>query len=324
MVTGSRARIAYVLAVAALAAAAEHSEAAETTQRYRAVARTNGAVMLLDAAGKAIYRSSNGSAPIALSRLTTGTGSTWVWDKPPLDFAIWRRSFLFVNGTDRVYRFSPAGRFESALSIPVRATAIEASSSHVWVYSGLPSGDDRRFWRSDDGQQFTPDLLKFEPTDDPRAKTLQLQVTFAATASHLYFAHLVGPPLLHIRSGGRSSRWPLAYSRRRSRDKLVAFVPSVTELNAYSSPAAEIIPTDGGNVAVVRNREDPSSSSTQVWLRRRIDLYDARGNQRATAEFAETIRTVLRITQHDVVALLMNGTVAEVRWGRPQPGQIIE
>ena len=311
----------------AFAAASPHSRGDQPHVTYfRAVARTPTQTFLLDEQGESVYAHRGGSTVNEVAKFRTSDGKAWSWGKMPMSFASWHGDFLVVNGTNVLERFAADGRHSKRVSLPVTATGIVSTAKAVWLYSGLPSFQGARFWRSTDGEAFSPLNVPLTAHGDVRSRLLQLQIVFASDADGtLYFARSIGEPVVHKRlADGKDQRVTVAYTRSRERSRATGYVNGKNDLTTYSLPVADLFIDARGRLVVTRNREDGPGDDgrSQAWLRRRVDLYDPRGRHTATATFPVTIRTVLRIEDAVVIAATNDGRIIRARLGAPEPGGI--
>lgn len=315
-----------VLAVAFATAGQPALAAGSQGTYFRAVGRSQTRAFLLNEQGDSVYSHERAASLTRLARLRTAAGQPWTWATMPLGLASFRGDFLVVNGTNVLERFSGDGLHKKRVTLPVRATAITSTAESVWLYSALPSVQGARFWRATNGEDFKAANVAFTADGDARSRVLDLQITFAVDADGtLYFARSIGEPVVHKRMvDGKDERVTVAYSRSRERSRATRYVEGRNDLTTYSAPVADLFIDARGRLIVTRNREDAArrDGGREVWLRRRVDIYDQRGRHIATATFPDTIRTVLQIDDTAVIAATNDGRVVRTRLDAPQPGGI--
>jgi hypothetical protein len=142
-------------------------------------------------------------------------------------------------------------------------------------------------------------------------------------AGDLYVGAVFGPPVMHdLLISGKTRDFALAYSRSKKRASNGVPVGFVTDVTGYSLPTRDIVALDSGCV-VLRNREDVLNARTsELWLGRHADRYDASGRQLATAVFPSSVHWITAVTQTEVRGINRDGTVQKASWGRPLPAEI--
>lgn len=294
---------------------------------FRHVAHQQGSVWLLAEDGSGIYAQRAMQPPALAVRLTDGSGRPYDWAaRPPIAVARFADRWLVVDGSTRLTVFERSGSFQRVVTLPAPATLIAASPRMVWIYNGLMTARGGRIWVAWTDLRFTAVAATLLDESSRGDRVLGAQLVLAAGyESDLYYAHLIGKPVIHsLKAGGQKTSFPVAFSRTSRRDTLVSWNPSVPGLDAYSSPVGEIVPLGPEGLIVLRNREDVRRDGRLVpVLRLNVDRYGPDHRLRASATFGEPLRTVLRDEGKQVVALTLSGKVVTAPWTRPAPGGIL-
>lgn len=294
---------------------------------FRHVAHQQGAVWLLAEDGSAIYTQQGVEAPRVMVRLTDASGRPYSWGKrPPVAVAKWRNHWLLVDGSDKLFTFHPSGALKGVSPLPTPATLIVASPQRLWVYNGLMTARGQRIWTSTDGARFTPTELAVIDESSRNDRVLGAQIVLAGgNGGDFYYAHLIGPPVLHrVLPGGRKVDVPVAFSRTPRREALTSWDPNQPSLEGYSSPVGEIVVLQDNSLIVLRNREDVRRNGKPApVLRLHVDRYSPNHRLTASAAFSEPVRSVLREDGKRVTVLTLSGKVVSAPWGTPFAGGVV-
>jgi hypothetical protein len=278
---------------------------------------------LLDATGHIyVY----GRQEIERTVTLTANGHPFLWRHTPTGFARWNSEWLVADGTNQIRRFATNGVFLAAFSVPTNAFDFAAAGTTLWIANHLAPSAQTRLWSSTDGRRFTALSLDEDRTEDPFALAMRAQTILTGSSSgELYVAHIIDAPVVRrVFPRSKLTRWPVAYSRSRSRALLEYADPGIDDLTLYSSPVRDLLAIGADELVVLRNREDVRTSrgmTTQQGLR--ADRYTG-GRHVASAIFPEPMKWILRSDAKHVTAVTKTGVVRVGEWGRPIAGGIAQ